>query len=175
MGGPRVDQKVGHLADQMEDQRVDRRVGRWADRREGPKVDRLVDRKVDHWADRRGGPKVGRWEDRREGPRVDRMEGRMEDRRADRWADRKVGPKVDRLGGQTVARTVGLVALQAAWVEALVLGLWEPPVAQRLRMPGSAAREAGLLRVQRPAVVQQEGVRGRGASNQPQGPVPQGG
>ena len=170
MGGPRVGQKVGHLADQMEGQRVDRRVGRWADRREGPKVDRLVDRKVGHWVDRR--------EDRREGPKVDRMEdrmeGRMEDRRADRWADRKVGPKVDRLGGQTVARTVGLVALQAAWVEALVLGLWEPPVAQRLRMPGSAAREAGLLRVQRPAVIQQEGARGRGASNQPQGLVPQG-
>ena len=50
-----------------------------------------------------------------------------------------MGPKVDRLGGRTVARKVGLVVLQAAWVEALVLGLWEPPVALQLRTPRSAA------------------------------------
>ena len=100
------------------------------DRKEAPRVDRWVDR----WVDQKVGLRVGHW--------ADRMEGRMEDQRVgpkvDRWVDRMEG----RRAGRTVARTVGLVGLvglQVAWVEALVLGLWEPPVAPRPRIPRSAA------------------------------------
>ena len=143
------------MEDQRADRWADRKVDPKVDRKVGPKVDRMEDQRADRWADRKVGPKVGRWEDRKEV----------------RWGD----PRGGRRAVRTVARKVGLVALQAAWVEALVLGLWEPLVAPQLRKPESAAREAGLLRVQRPAVVQLERVRGRGASNQPQGPVPRGG
>ena len=94
-------------------------MGRWEDQKEGPKVDRWADRKEGHLGGRKEVPKVGRWEDRKEG----------------RWGD----PRGGRRAGRTVARKVGLVVLQAAWVEALVLGLWEPPVALRLRIPRSAA------------------------------------
>ena len=107
---PRVDRWVGHLADRMEDRKVGPKVG--------PKVDRWVSHLADRMEDRKVGPKVDRW--------VGHLGGRMEDQR--------VGPKE----GRRADRTVGLVALQAAWVEALVLGLWEPPVAPRMRVPGSA-------------------------------------
>ena len=86
---------------------------------------------MDRWEDRMEGPKVDRWEDRKVGPKVGRWEGQKEVRRGD--------PRGGRRAGRTVARKVGLVVLQAAWVEALVLGLWEPPVALRLRIPRSAA------------------------------------
>ena len=97
-----------------------------------------MDRKVD----RRGGPKV----DRRGGPKVDpragRWEGHLGDRkealRVDHWGGPKVDPRAGRRAARTVARKVGLVVLQAAWVEALVLGLREPLVAPRLKIPGSA-------------------------------------
>ena len=125
--GPKVDPRVGHWADRMED----RRVGPKVDRRVGPKVDRRAGHLADRMEDQRVGPKVDRWEARMEDPMVDRKEGP----KVDRWVDRMEG----RRAGQTVARTVGLVALQVAWVEALVLGLWEPPVAPRPRIPRSAA------------------------------------
>ena len=92
---------------------------------------RWEDRKVDRWE----GRLAGRWEDRKEGRKVDRWEGRKEVLKVDRWGD----PRGGRRAGRTVARKVGLVVLQAAWVEALVLGLWEPPVALLLRIPRSAA------------------------------------